>query len=781
MTSGKDQNVRMRRGRYAHRSALSDLLQLLSSARCRQILGETLRGIVPELGNHRARWLANTANDCLGEIQALKNRSFRDSSPFEKATRIGYDLDWHKSDSLIFDDLKFTDPSLSALHSVEISSGLKAGVLERLVDYLAQRLLYAGDPPDSVGSVVVNVYRSRHFTPDVVAMGLDPLGELDRLSNSRTFAISDPKTRARLRSREHRRESRKQTRRHVTHSELAAFSLILILASSLIAYAAVPDGELQPTNVALIFVVAVTIAYALLSLLISVVANVVPGRPSAAIDLAHTGTGANAAFVVPVLLHPNLDVEKLCELISENYLTSELPSASMVLLTDFEDRHVSGDTSAESAQLDDIITQFRRKAEASGFAWMVLHRHREYCPRQGVYMGRERKRGKLDLLNRVILGESGLFDIVAGCTSRLSDIEYVIVIDEDSRLAPRAAMRLLASAMHPLNKARIVDGCLRGGYSVFAPAQDIVPTSRSGWRFSKLLAGSSRRSFLFDLFAERQYSGKGVYRVSDFSVLVHGKLDDDSVLSHDVVEGFLAGTCHVQNALLVEPMPNSYQSWCERNSRWIRGDFQNLFRWLGTPQEWHDARPVVNCYYLQLALMRVDQVAFPFALVSAAYFADFEKHAALVFVVLCIAFSPAICSAILGLLFLSISPHSIRKYASNVCDWLMFCIVRIAMSFHVLVLTLDAFAISAVRSFTGKKLLSWRSSSSVDGARTPSRAAVLGIVSSGFAGATLVTMLINRVANVAISLLLACWILFPLVSERLFIRHAEKRSGKGAL
>ena len=44
----------------------------------------------------------------------------------------------------------------------------------------------------------------------------------------------------------------------------------------------------------------------------------------------------------------------------------------------------------------------------------MLHRHRMYNSRQGVWMGWERKRGKLLDLNKLLLQEARRFPIKAG-------------------------------------------------------------------------------------------------------------------------------------------------------------------------------------------------------------------------------------------------------------------------------------------------------------------------------------------------------------------------------
>jgi hypothetical protein len=70
-------------------------------------------------------------------------------------------------------------------------------------------------------------------------------------------------------------------------------------------------------------------------------------------------------------------------------------------------------------------------------------------------MGRERKRGKLSALNRLLrTGDASAFQVTVGDLARLASVRYVITLDTDTRL-PRDAGRELAGCMAQFHPTQI--------------------------------------------------------------------------------------------------------------------------------------------------------------------------------------------------------------------------------------------------------------------------------------------------------------------------------------
>src|SRR5690606_35210659 len=88
----------------------------------------------------------------------------------------------------------------------------------------------------------------------------------------------------------------------------------------------------------------------------------------------------------------------------------------------------------------------------------LFHRSREWNAQEGVWMGHERKRGKLADLNATLRGKQGLFTEIVGEIEILQSVKYVITLDTDTQL-PRDAARLMVGTLahrlnHPVFDAR---------------------------------------------------------------------------------------------------------------------------------------------------------------------------------------------------------------------------------------------------------------------------------------------------------------------------------------
>src|SRR5690606_4886048 len=82
-----------------------------------------------------------------------------------------------------------------------------------------------------------------------------------------------------------------------------------------------------------------------------------------------------------------------------------------------------------------------------------------------------------------------------------------------------------------------------------------------------------------DLFDEGSFIGKGIYDVDAFQKVLEGRLPENKILSHDLIE-----SCHARSALisdveLFEEYPYRYNVDVDRRRRWIRGDWQ-ILQWI---------------------------------------------------------------------------------------------------------------------------------------------------------------------------------------------------------
>ena len=233
-----------------------------------------------------------------------------------------------------------------------------------------------------------------------------------------------------------------------------------------------------------------------------------------------------------------------------------------------------------------------KPAGGGGERFFLLHRRRLWSEAERRFIGWERKRGKLQELNRLLRG--------AGDTSFLfpedgepavpEGVRFVITLDADTRLPRGAALRLVATLAHPLNRPRYDPGLGRvvEGYAVLQPrVTPALPSEREASLFQRAFSGptgidpyaAAVSDVYQDLFGEGSYTGKGIYDVEAFDEALGRIVPDNAVLSHDLLEGTFARAGLVSDVEVVEEFPSDYADAAARQHRWARGDWQ-LLPWL---------------------------------------------------------------------------------------------------------------------------------------------------------------------------------------------------------
>jgi len=297
--------------------------------------------------------------------------------------------------------------------------------------------------------------------------------------------------------------------------------------------------------------------------------------------------------VVPTLLGSRREVDSLIEALEIRYLGNRDPNLYFALLTDFPDApeqtlpHDAAVLAYARAAVEALNETYRDDRPC---VFYLFHRPRLWNPFERVWMGYERKRGKLEQFNARLRGEAhGAFSDIIGDQSILASIQYVITLDTDTQLPRDAAHTLVGTLAHPLN--RPVYDAARGriieGYAILQPRASISLTSAGQSRFSKLLAGDSGldpytrevSDVYQDVFGEGSFIGKGIYDVDAFRQAVDGRFPENLILSHDLLESGYARSALVTDVDLIEEQPASIATESSRRHRWIRGDWQ-LVGWL---------------------------------------------------------------------------------------------------------------------------------------------------------------------------------------------------------
>ena len=302
---------------------------------------------------------------------------------------------------------------------------------------------------------------------------------------------------------------------------------------------------------------------------------------------------ARTMVVVPTLLTSTARVAELLEHLEVLALGNLDPRIHFALLGDFSDapaREMPQDAEILGAARSGIEALNARHAEGRDDRFYLVHRVRQWNPREGVFMGWERKRGKIEEWNRLLRGATDTsFTVEAGDASIFPAVRYCITLDSDTRLPRDAAKKLIGIAAHPLHEPHFdaALGRVTEGYAILQPRVSVTMASAAGSLFARLYAGhtgvdpytTAVSDTYQDLFSEGIFTGKGLYHVDAFVAALEGRVPENALLSHDLFEGLYARTALVTDIEVVDDYPASVLAHARRQHRWVRGDWQILW-WL---------------------------------------------------------------------------------------------------------------------------------------------------------------------------------------------------------
>ncbi|WP_446744038.1 glucoamylase family protein [Silvibacterium acidisoli] len=297
---------------------------------------------------------------------------------------------------------------------------------------------------------------------------------------------------------------------------------------------------------------------------------------------------------VPTLLMNEKQVRELVNELEVRFLANPDPHLHYALLTDLPDavtrpRQLDSDPLVDLAVklIDDLNKRYPKSPKHGGF--FLLHRHRIFNARQGVWMGWERKRGKLLDLNKYLVGEFDAFPVKAGNMDDLHRVKYIITLDSDTQLPRGTAGAMIGTMAHPLNRA-IIDKDRRivtAGYGILQPRVGVSVHSASRSRLAAIYSGQTGFDIYTravsdtyqDLYGEGSFTGKGIYEVSALHEVLDKRFPRNSLLSHDLIEGAYARAGLVTDVEVIDDYPSHYSAYTRRKHRWVRGDWQ-IVQWL---------------------------------------------------------------------------------------------------------------------------------------------------------------------------------------------------------
>ena len=319
--------------------------------------------------------------------------------------------------------------------------------------------------------------------------------------------------------------------------------------------------------------------------------------------------------VIPTIIKSKEKVKELMKKLEVFYLANKTDNIYFTLLGDCSqslkkeedfDKEVSEEGQKQVRILND---KYKSKIPIFNF----IYRNRVWNDKEDSYLGWERKRGLLNQFNEYLLGnEANKFrvntieefrrddskangNVDNYCNDEIKNVDmykkvkYIITLDADTDLVLNTAFELVGAMAHILNKP-VIDNkknIVIDGHAIMQPRVGINLDVSYKTIFTKLFAGDggidSYTNAISDIyqdnFKEGIFTGKGIYDLRVFSKVLKNAIPENTVLSHDLLEGNYLRCGLVSDVMLMDGYPTKYNSFMTRLSRWIRGDWQ-ITAWL---------------------------------------------------------------------------------------------------------------------------------------------------------------------------------------------------------
>ncbi len=305
-------------------------------------------------------------------------------------------------------------------------------------------------------------------------------------------------------------------------------------------------------------------------------------------------TQENTTFVViPTIIKSKEKVQELFKKLEVYYLANKSENLYFSILGDCSESN-SKEEKFDKEIIEEGLRQVKKlNKKYSNKKFPIFHfiyREREFNNGEGKYLGWERKRGMLTQFNEYILKhEKNKFKINTIDQNSLPQIKYVITLDADTDLPLNTAFQLIGAMAHILNKPEINENkkIVENGHALMQPRVGINLEDSNKNLFTKIFAGAGGidnytnaiSDAYQDNFEEGIFTGKGIYDVEVFSNILKDEIPENTVLSHDLLEGSYLRCGLVTDIMLLDGYPAKYASFINRLVRWTRGDWQ-ISKWI---------------------------------------------------------------------------------------------------------------------------------------------------------------------------------------------------------
>ena len=289
--------------------------------------------------------------------------------------------------------------------------------------------------------------------------------------------------------------------------------------------------------------------------------------------------------VIPTIINTKEKVEELFKKMEIYYLANKEENIYFTLLGDCtasknEIESFDKEVIEEGLKQSKILNEKYAKDKKEKFYF--LYRNRVWSRGEKCYLGWERKRGMLCQFNEFLITGNNKFKV--NTIKDKLNIKYIITLDADTNLVLESAKELIGTMAHILNKP-ILDkskNIIIDGHALVQPRVGVDLTSSRKSLFAKIYAGAGGTDFYTnaisdvyqDNFGEGIFTGKGIYDLELFHKVLYNEIPENTVLSHDLLEGSYLRCGLATDILVLDGFPSKYNSYIARQHRWIRGDWQ---------------------------------------------------------------------------------------------------------------------------------------------------------------------------------------------------------------
>ncbi len=299
----------------------------------------------------------------------------------------------------------------------------------------------------------------------------------------------------------------------------------------------------------------------------------------------------SSMVIIPTIVKSKEKVHELFEKLEVYYIANKSENLYLTLLADCS----SGKNENEKFDKDIIeagieeIKRLNEKYPDNRFdKFNFVYRKRTWNKGENCYLGWERKRGAINQFNDFLLGKINN-PFLYNSFNKVPKIKYIITLDSDTDLVLNSGLELIGAMAHILNKP-IIDqnkNVVIDGHALMQPRVGIGLLEVIRSKFTKIFSGlggtDSYVNATFDVyqdnFDEGIFTGKGIYDLAVFSKVLKNEIPENTVLSHDLLEGSYLRCGMVSDIMLMDGYPTNYLAFKKRLHRWIRGDYQ-ILKWV---------------------------------------------------------------------------------------------------------------------------------------------------------------------------------------------------------